>query len=144
VEIQDIDFPIVCDDGSIHPDSNLRNWSNLMMEAGERSGFSLNTCGHAAEMMSAAGFVDIVRIPFKWPINRWPRDPRHKAIGAWAEANFSIGIETMTMALFTRFMGWSKEDVEGFSEVVVREFRDVRNHGYFNLFVTYGRKPTSS
>lgn len=112
-----------------------------MMEAGRRSGFHLDTCGRAAEMMASVGFVDIVRIPFKWPINQWPRDARHKTLGLWTEANFSIGLESMTLALFTRFMGWRKEEVWDFTARAIAEWRDISRHGYFDVYVTYGRKP---
>lgn len=140
-EIQDIDFPMRCDDGTIPPDCDLGRWNQLMMEAGQRSGFLLDTCGRAAEMMTSVGFVDIVRIQFKWPINQWPRDVKHKTLGVWTEANFSVGLESMTLALFTRFMGWRKEEVWDFSANVIAEWRDVRRHGYFDVYVTYGRKP---
>ncbi|KAF4778329.1 methyltransferase [Colletotrichum scovillei] len=140
-EIQDIDFPMRCDDGTIPPDCDLGRWNELMMEAGQRSGFLLDTCGRAAEMMASVGFVDIVRIQFKWPINQWPRDVKHKTLGVWTEANFSVGLESMTLALFTRFMGWRKEEVWDFSANVIAEWRDVRRHGYFDVYVTYGRKP---
>ncbi|KXH63990.1 methyltransferase [Colletotrichum salicis] len=140
-EIQDIDFPMRCDDGTIPPDCDLGRWNELMMEAGQRSGFLLDTCGRAADMMTNVGFVDIVRIQFKWPINQWPRDVKHKTLGVWTEANFSVGLESMTLALFTRFMGWRKEEVWDFSANVIAEWRDVRRHGYFDVYVTYGRKP---
>ncbi|KAI3554221.1 methyltransferase [Colletotrichum abscissum] len=140
-EIQDIDFPMRCDDETIPPDCDLGRWNELMMEAGQRSGFLLDTCGRAAEMMASVGFVDIVRIQFKWPINQWPRDVKHKTLGVWTEANFSVGLESMTLALFTRFMGWRKEEVWDFSANVIAEWRDVRRHGYFDVYVTYGRKP---
>ncbi|OHF01444.1 methyltransferase domain-containing protein [Colletotrichum orchidophilum] len=123
-EIQDIDFPMRCDDGTIPPDCDLGRWNELMMEAGQRSGFLLDTCGRAAEMMTNVGFVDIVRIQFKWPINQWPRDVKHKTLGVWTEANFSVGLESMTLALFTRFMGWRKEEVWDFSANVIAEWRD--------------------
>ncbi|KAF4918492.1 putative methyltransferase tdiE [Colletotrichum viniferum] len=133
LEIQDIDFPMRCDDGTIPPECDLGRWNDLMMEAGRRSGFLLDTCGRAAEMMANAGFIDIVRIPFKWPINQWPRDVRHKTLGLWTEANFSVGLESMTLALFTRFMGWRKEEVWDFSARASAEWRDVRRHGYFDV-----------
>ncbi|TQN70633.1 Secondary metabolism regulator LAE1, partial [Colletotrichum shisoi] len=132
LEIQDIDFPMRCDDGTIPPDCDLGRWNELMMEAGRRSGFLLDTCGKAAEMMTSVGFVDIVRIQFKWPINQWPRDVKHKTLGVWTEANFSVGLESMTLALFTRFMGWRKEEVWDFSARVIAEWRDVERHGYFD------------
>lgn len=141
LEMQDINFPMRCDDGSITPQSDLGKWTELMMEAGERSGFRLDTCGRSVEMMQNAGFIDIVRIPFKWPINQWPRDARHKTIGEWTEANFVFGLESIMLALFTRFLGWKKEEVWDFMTRVISEWRDVRNHGYFDIFVTYGRKP---
>ncbi|KAJ9148894.1 Methyltransferase [Pleurostoma richardsiae] len=141
LEIQDMEFPLRCDDGSMTDTCVLKRWSDLMVEAGERSGFSLTTCGKAAETMQATGFVDIVRIPFKWPINRWPKEQKWKHVGQWTEDNFRAGVETMMLALFTRFMGWTKEQVVEFSAQVRHEFQDVRQHAYFNLFVTYGRKP---
>ncbi|KAL0933070.1 methyltransferase [Colletotrichum truncatum] len=141
LEIQDIDFPMRSDDGTIPPECDLGRWNDLMMEAGRRSGFLLDTCGRAADMMASVGFVDIVRIPFKWPINQWPQDVKHKTLGLWTEANFSVGLESMTLALFTRFMGWRKEEVWDFSARAIAEWRDVRRHGYFDVYVTYGRKP---
>ncbi|KAM0281791.1 hypothetical protein ACHAQH_003373 [Verticillium albo-atrum] len=130
-----------CDDGTIVPQSDLGRWNELMMEAGTLSGFRLDLCDKAAEMMTAAGFVDIIRIPYKWPINQWPRDAKHKTLGEWTEANFVFGLESIMLALFTRFLGWKKEQVWDFIARVIAEWRDVRNHGYFEIFVTYGRRP---
>jgi hypothetical protein len=141
VEIQDIQFPLRCDDGTLPPNSVLKRWTDLMGEAGERSGFRLDTCGKAADMMRDAGFVDIVRVPFKWPMNGWPKDPKYKQIGKCVQVNFDVGVEAMMLALFTRFMGWTKEEVLAFSSEVRAEFHDPSKHTYFDLFVTYGRKP---
>jgi hypothetical protein len=112
-----------------------------MMEAGKRSGFLLDTCGQAADMMADAGFVEIARVPFKWPINQWPRDRRYKKIGQWTEYNFVYGLEAMTLALFTGFMGWTKEQVLEFVARVRQDWRNVKRRGYFDLYITYGRKP---
>ncbi|KAH6691662.1 S-adenosyl-L-methionine-dependent methyltransferase [Plectosphaerella plurivora] len=140
LEIQDINFPMRCEDNSIPAGSDLVRWNNLMMEAASRSGFSLDSCARAGDMMRAAGFVDIVRIPYKWPINRWPRDARNKEVGEWVEANFVNGLESITLALFTRFLGWTKTDVWDFITRVIDEWRDLRHHGYFDVYVTYGRR----
>jgi hypothetical protein len=111
-----------------------------MMEAAEKSGFLLNTCGKVAQMMADAGFVDIMRVPFKWPINRWPVGSKYKQLGDWTELNFSVGMEAMSLALFTRFLGWSREEVLEMVPYVINEWRDRRRHGYFNLYITYGRR----
>ncbi|QBZ56363.1 hypothetical protein PoMZ_01269 [Pyricularia oryzae] len=141
VEVQDIDFPLRCDDGTMRPESAVRRWSDLMMEAGERSGFKLDECGRVADMMRAAGFVDVVRVPFCWPVNRWPRDQKLKQLGLWAQENFAEGCEAMSMALFTRFMGWTRDEVVEFSARVRSDLADTSIHAYFPIYVTYGRKP---
>ncbi|KUI68873.1 hypothetical protein VM1G_03931 [Cytospora mali] len=140
LEIQDIQFPLYCDDGTMQPQGALKRWSDLMVEAGDKSGFLLTTCESAGDMMHEAGFVDIVRIPYKWPINEWPREPKWKEVGRRTSINFRDGMSGIMMALFTRFMGWSKEQVEEFCAQVDKEWQDTRVHAYFNLWVTYGRK----
>ncbi|KAH9438778.1 hypothetical protein MCOR02_002379 [Pyricularia oryzae] len=85
------------------------------MEAGERSGFKLDECGRVADMMRAAGFVDV--------------------------ENFAEGCEAMSMALFTRFMGWTRDEVVEFSARVRSDLADTSIHAYFPIYVTYGRKP---
>lgn len=112
-----------------------------MVEAGDKSGFKLTTCEQAGDMLHQAGFVDIVRIPYKWPINEWPREAKWKEVGRRTGINFRSGIEAIMMALLTRYMGWTKEQVEEFSAQVDREWQDTRIHAYFNLWITYGRKP---
>lgn len=135
-----MEFPLRSDDSTLLEGSALKRWSDLMVAAGERSGFKLTTCGKAAEMMSMAGFVDIVRIPFKWPINPWPRDEKYKFVGWYTETNFTLGLETMMLALFTRFMGWTRDQVQALAADVRAELHDRSRHAYFNLYVTYGRK----
>ncbi|POS69266.1 methyltransferase [Diaporthe helianthi] len=141
VEIQDIHFPLYCDDDTMRQDGSVKRWSDLMVEAGEKSGFDLCACGRAGDMMHEAGFVDIVRIPYKWPINEWPREPKWKEVGRRTAINFREGMSAIMMALFTRFMGWTKQEVEEFSAQVDKEWQDTRVHAYFCIWVTYGRKP---
>lgn len=136
-----MEFPLCCDDGTMKPNSALKRWSDLMIEAGEKSGFVLTTCSREADMMHSVGFVDIVRIPYKWPINEWPKESKWKEVGKRTAINFREGMEGIMMALFTRYLGWTKEQVESFSAEVDRDFQDTRLHAYFNLFVTFGRKP---
>ncbi|OAA68395.1 methyltransferase [Niveomyces insectorum RCEF 264] len=141
VEIQDIDFPLRCADGSLPDDSALKKWSDLMMESSEKSGFFLNTCGKAVDMMRDAGFVDIVRIPYKWPLGRWPKGKQAKDLGGLVLDNFTGGVETMSLALFTRFLAWNLEQVKTFSAQVKEDFKNPNYHTYFDMYVTYGRKP---
>lgn len=105
------------------------------------SGYQLDTCGKAADLMREVGFVDIVRIPLKWPVNRWPLDPKWSQIGAMAKANFVEDIEAMSLRLFTQHLGWSAERIRELCEKAKADFNDTRKHAYSNIYVTYGRKP---
>jgi hypothetical protein len=129
------------DDNTLPPDCALKQWCDLMVQAGEASGFLLTTCGDAEKLMAEAGFVDITRVPFMWPINPWPRDEKYKRLGWYTETNFLEGLEAMTLALFTRFLGWTREAVLEFVERVRADFQDTSKHAYFDLYVIYGRRP---
>jgi len=37
------------------------------------------------------------------------------------------------MALFTRHLGWTKDDVDQYVEECVREVDDLRNHFYYGM-----------
>lgn len=92
LEVHDTDFVIRCDDGTLLADSALAKWHALMHEAAAAAGFPLDAISKVPDMMHAAGFVDIVARPIKWPINMWPRDARHKVLGRWAYTNFTWGV----------------------------------------------------
>jgi len=141
LEVHDIDFVIRCDDGTLPDDSALVKWHNTMHEGGSKAGFPLDAISHVPDMMRGAGFEDIVAIPIKWPINPWPKDPKHKELGLWALGNFSWGCESMSLALFTRALGWSADEVKVFMGQVRGDLKKKRYHAYWNFWAIYGRKP---
>jgi len=93
--------------------------------------------------MQAAGFEDVVEMQYKWPQNRWPKDPKYKELGLWTLANVDEGLEGLSLALFTRGLGWSKEEVLAYLVQVRRDIRSTRIHAYWSIYVVYGRKPKS-
>ncbi|MBE3045129.1 hypothetical protein IMZ48_21765 [Candidatus Bathyarchaeota archaeon] len=62
-------------------DSPLKRWSTMLLEAFRSNGRALDTALHYEKQLSEAGFVNVKVIQEKWPINRWPRDPRYKQLG---------------------------------------------------------------
>ncbi|KAF2261391.1 S-adenosyl-L-methionine-dependent methyltransferase [Lojkania enalia] len=144
LEVHDIDFVIKCDDGSLPTNSALVRWHNYMHDAASKAGFPLDAISHVPAMMENAGFTDIVATPIKWPINTWPKDPRFKEIGRWVMENFIWGCESMSLALFTRALGWSADEVRVFMASVRADLRNRRLHAYWNFWVIYGRRPESA
>lgn len=144
LEVHDIDFVIKCDDGSLPTNSALVRWHNYMHDAAAKASFPLDAISRVPEMMKAAGFVDVVATPIKWPINTWPKDKKHKELGRWVTENFSWGCESMSLALFTRALGWSAEEVQVFMAAVRTDLRNRKLHAYWNFWIVYGRKPSVS
>ncbi len=112
-----------------------------MLEAGEKLGRPLDTCEHAKDMMLESGFVDVVEIPFKWPQNGWPTEETDKDLGLWVQENFTSGLEAMSLALFTRGLGWTRQEVTVFMGKVRKAMGNRNIHAYWPVYVVYGKKP---
>ncbi|KAI8710481.1 hypothetical protein NCS52_01565100 [Fusarium sp. LHS14.1] len=91
--------------------------------------------------MAEVGFTNIVATRFKWPINRWAKDKKYKELGAWNNENTSIALESLTMAPFTRGLGWSSEEVNVFLPKVRNDLNDPKIHAYWPICSVYGMKP---
>jgi len=122
--------PHRCDDGSASLDSPLQQWRIFAEDAASKAGRPLNILWQLKTMMGAAGFEAVVQKEYVWPGNPWPKDPKLKELGHWNLENISGGLEDLSMALFTRVLGWSKEEVEVFLLGVRKDLKDRSKHNY--------------
>lgn len=141
VEIADIMFPIRCDDATLPSDSPLNQWSEFMLQASRTLQRPLDGAKSCAAQLADAGFVNIVERVFKWPQYAWPKDPKHKELGMWGLENISGGLQGLSMALFTRGLGWSATELEVFLVGVRKDMKDKGMHVYYDIYVVYGQKP---
>ena len=51
------------------------------------------------------------------------------------------GLEAFTYAVFTRMLGYTKEEVEVMCATMRKEIRNPKLHSLFYLHVIYGKKP---
>ena len=144
LEVHDIDFVIKCDDGTLPTNSSLVRWHTYMHDAAAKAQFPLDAISHVPTMMRGAGFTDVTAIPIKWPINSWPKDKKHKELGRWVSENFAWGCESMSLALFTRALSWSVEEVQVFMAGVRQDLRNRKFHAYWNFWIVYGKRPMSA
>ena len=133
VEMQDLRYPIMSDDGTLAEDGPMKKWSRLMQEAGHRAGHQLDSCGRYAKQMADAGFINIHETIYKWPMSPWPKGDKDKTVGLWTMTNFLKGVSGFTTAYFARHLGWSREEVEVFLVDVRKELKDPSKHGYFPM-----------
>lgn len=74
-------MPLSCDDGSLIESSPLGQWNRYLVEASEKHGASMRSAASYKQQLLDAGFQDVVQIEYKWPINTWAKDSKHKEIG---------------------------------------------------------------
>ncbi|KXH27626.1 methyltransferase domain-containing protein [Colletotrichum nymphaeae SA-01] len=142
LEIQDNEFPIFCDDGSMPADSQVLKWTQLIVEATDIVGKSMAVAPTFKQLLEDAGFEDVQGRQEKWPISPWQqKDPKQRELGICSRAGTMEGLEPICMALFTRVLGWTREEVFVFCAGVRDELKQQKVHGYFNAYAAWGRKP---
>lgn len=134
------------DDDTTPPGSPLRRWGELFMEAGRRMGKPVDVIDHQYRWLKDAGFEDVQEHRFKMPDGPWPAaktefGKKMKQIGKWRLLEVEAGMEGWSMALFTRVLGMSYEEVQLFLVEMRKAWRDNHVHGYTRVGVVYGRKP---
>lgn len=91
--------------------------------------------------MAEAGFVDITEKHYYWGTSPWMRGVKHKLEAQWTQANLLNGVGAMSMAVFTRVLGWSSERIETLLVKVREDLKNQEVHAYSEMYVVYGRKP---
>ncbi|KAL8948063.1 MAG: hypothetical protein Q9222_005716 [Ikaeria aurantiellina] len=142
IECQELAVDARADDDTVTKDSAITAWCRNQEEAMQKLGMTLMVTGDMIKkQMQEAGFVDIEVKEFKVPIGQWPADKQMRETGAFQLVAMLEGISGLTMALWTRFLGWKKEDVEDELMKVKKEFKSTHVHSYWPVYAVYGRKP---
>lgn len=114
-EVHDLYTCISSDHTPIPEDSPLKEWCILMREGIKGMERTLDLdFQNLAQLMQKVGFVDVVLRPFKIPVGRWPAAPRLKEAGALQQLAMLEGIEALSLAIFTRSLGWHLDEVQVF------------------------------
>ncbi|KAI9733995.1 MAG: hypothetical protein M1834_002652 [Cirrosporium novae-zelandiae] len=145
-EMQDLLHPYTSDDNTMPPSNIISKWCELWLEASKKLGKDLDQTKHYKKWMQEAGFpADSIQETFyKWPLNTWPKDKKHKELGLWNLENVLQGLSGFCLAMFTRGLGWTKEEVEVFLINVRKELKNTKTHGYIPVVVLVARKPENA
>lgn len=79
-------------------------------------------------------------IPPKLPQSPWPKDPKLKELGRYHQLNMMEAIAPYTYALFTRMLGWSRDEIEALLAGIRKELRNTSLHIYTKVRIVYGQK----
>jgi hypothetical protein len=132
LEMQDTDFPLHSQDGTLAPSTALYQWGQKISEGMKVFQRELAATKYKQYMIDA-GFVDVVEVPFVWPQNTWPKDPKLKELGRWNLANSLDGLEGYSMALMTRAHGMSPEAVQLMLVDVRKDMKDRSIHAFWPM-----------
>ena len=82
-------------------------------------------------LLEAAKFEKVETSQEICPIGTWPKDPKLKEIGRYFRFQFLFGaVDSYSMALFTRYGGWSAEEVEVLLSHIRSEVKSNKMHIY--------------
>jgi hypothetical protein len=111
IELQDIGVLAPDEDQDIS-ETGIMQWYETVAKAFEVCGRGIKAGELHAERLRAAGFVDIHDELYKWPLTPWPKDPKLKELGLWSRENMLDCLEAWAIVPFTRFLGWTPEEVQ--------------------------------
>lgn len=133
------------DNCSISDHSAMGRWGKLFAEGGRRRGASFTVVeeGVQERAMRAAGFVDIGSFSFKCPIGNWPKEPRLKEMGRFAQLGLTSDVEGFILHT-ALLLGWSKEEVDAYAVQLERELLSGRHQPFHWQRVVWGRKPAAN
>jgi hypothetical protein len=92
----------VSDDDSMGPEHFYHEWGKTVIEMGQKFGKSFTIWEESAERMRKAGFVEVVEVRYKWPMNGWPKEETMKNIGRWNQLRLMDGVEGFMLRLLTQ------------------------------------------
>jgi len=117
------------DDDSIPKNSAVVRWLNLWDEGAGR-GFRM-TGEELGDTMKRVGFVDVVVKKMKLPIGVW--DKTQMNAGMLSLTALTEHMEGISTKVFMEKLGMTEEQMRGYTEPAVREWRSRNFHSYWDL-----------
>ncbi|KAI5843100.1 S-adenosyl-L-methionine-dependent methyltransferase [Morchella snyderi] len=141
IDVAELEGGIQTDDDSIPEKSFLATIMRLYGEALETSGLPQHVGRAMKKMVEEAGFVDVQLHVKKQPLGGWPKNPGLKKVGQYLQICCETGFEAYSMALFTRVLGMTSEEVMRLVAGSINDIRDRKIHSYINFFHVVGKRP---
>ncbi|KAL5336612.1 S-adenosyl-L-methionine-dependent methyltransferase [Aspergillus crustosus] len=139
-EICDFTVGVFSDDDSAQKATNLQRWRDLLVEASGTFGKQFGVAGNYKQWFEDVGFKEVHEEIYKVPFSPWAKEAKLKNLGRYHQANMLEALEAYSLALMTRFLGWTVDDVQVLLAGVRKELQDRTLHIYSRLYVVYGQR----
>lgn len=133
LEVSNPEFPVCSANQGFDPESPFMKWSSLIREAAGKDGIDTLIVRKHKKMLEDQGFVNVNVQPLKWALGSWPKGGREKTIGEWTLENNRAFTKPSAMALFTKKLGWEKDDVEKFVDEALTDMDNRKKHYYWQM-----------
>ncbi|KAI9884801.1 MAG: hypothetical protein M1823_003412 [Watsoniomyces obsoletus] len=127
VEFQDFDLLYRSDNESLRSEHQLLYWDKQFLEGVNRDGKDPSPGPKLKGTMAER-----------------PRSGKPKKLGLYNHWQIDEGLEAFSLALFTRVLKWSPEEIQVLLAKVRNDLKDPTIHAYINFHVVYGHKPDGS
>ncbi|RHZ58998.1 hypothetical protein CDV55_104024 [Aspergillus turcosus] len=145
LEMASIDVNSYSDDGTHLKAVNMMEAVKNMHLASAKHGKDMTTAHTWKEKMEKAGFVNVRDDVYKLPQSPWPKDPKLKELGRYHQVNMFEAIGPYCFALFTRYLGWSRPEIEVLVAGMRKELQNYQTyHLYTKVHIIYGQKPETN
>lgn len=108
----------------------LKEWGDKIIEAAARTGRHWTNAEHYGQWLEELGCVNVVETRAMVGLNPWMKGSRNKQLAVLLGKDMSNGLESMSMALFTRVLGWEPRRVQELIEQVRKDIMDPKIHAY--------------
>ena len=128
MECIEMDPTPVSYDGSLPPENKQLELHNVIKRASSGRKLDVEIGPKLQGYMEEAGFEKVTLEVFDLPLGAWPKDKRLKEVGAFHYVQLRGGLQAIVMALFTRVLSWSSQQVEVFLASIRSELDDKSIH----------------
>ncbi|KAI0395157.1 S-adenosyl-L-methionine-dependent methyltransferase [Xylariaceae sp. FL0594] len=121
----------------------LQQWCDMIMQASRLSGRDWGIASRYAQILAQpdVGFVNVVQREEAMALSPWVKGKQNKHLSLLLQHDILNLLEPMSMALFTRVLGWDRQRVLDFLELVKKDVQDTSIHAYSKGVHIYAQKP---
>ncbi|KAF5983646.1 methyltransferase [Fusarium bulbicola] len=119
----------------------VQTWNKLFREASKAFGRSFCEIEGDAELLAAAGFVDVQVTDFKVPAGGWAKDSKLRQVGQFLRATMENDLEGYTIMAWQQILGWPKDEYQLFLMDMRKALRNKKVHSYIRVRFINARKP---
>jgi hypothetical protein len=108
----------------------LQDWGVKLMDAARLAGRDWGVATRYAPMLAELGFVNVTARRETIALSPWVKGRQNKQLSLLLQHDVLNMLESVSMALFTRVLGWEAEKVLEFLELVKKDVQNTKIHAY--------------